>query len=400
MLSQNFRLYLPLPMILVCGLFASAQDSVVKSQYKILIQKIDSLSHKDDEQPIGIFRLNPDPVSHHFKQGKEDFKTSLGIKIDSVTIQIKDGYILDVHAYSGDKQFTNQFSPIALNARRLDKTRDFLANPRDDNEGIIFQEILLHDSLTSYYPEDGFYKFTPAVNKLVLYRKTGVNTILDLRLYTDALGLFGKEPNGVIQTDARLKQFLSRSNGNNGGVFWTEYMRLNFNASKMTNMGKYVDSAHFSRTSLLQSSFLNADVALNIVNGWLEFKSLNFWYVDGGAGVSEVNLARGADTSIILTTNIFAEAGVDLKPSDNVGFTGYFRCIDQFSPQTDWNKNNLGHLFGRFGAEVFWNPFDNKANRVFARMNYTFATSKNDTKNSFFQLQFGYSVLLSSLVGH
>jgi hypothetical protein len=191
---------------------------------------------------------------------------------------------------------------------------------------------------------------------------------------------------------------LNNCNVKEHGSFFVHYLKVNFNASKFTENNSFIDSAHFSRTALLQKSQLSAELALNIFTGWLDFKSFSDYYVDGGTGFNMARVARsGGDTSTVLASNWFVEGGVDLKSSDNIGFNGYIRFLDQFSPQTDWGNNSQGHLFFRVGAELYFNPWNNTANRLFARCNYTFATSKDDDKNNFFQLQLGYSVLLSSL---
>jgi hypothetical protein len=320
------------------------------------------------------------------------------LSVDRVTLNMDDGYIMDINVFAEGKQFTNFRAPIGVCQQRFEYQLDKLVNIENSNEYIWFNEVLHEDSLTSYVAADGFYQLTPTVNKLVLYRKVGVNTVLDIRLFTDALGLLGTSSNGIVQTDVRLKQSIHRENYRNKFAWSFQYVKATFNASKFTDNSRYVDSATLSRTALIEKSFLNAEVATDLIHWNLSHKSINLGYVDVGGGLHETSVTHSGDTTTVLTTEWFIEAGVNIKQSDNTGFNLYARWIDNFSPQTPWNNNSKGRVFIKAGAEVFWNPWNNEANRLFARMNYLVATKQTDKPNDFFQLQIGYSLLLSSLV--
>jgi hypothetical protein len=374
------------------------QDSLSADQVKSAIKTaLDSFSKSNDVQTIGALLLNP-IIPHYFNIHNLEVTAINNLKIDRVTINLQDGYISDINVYAEGKHFTNLNAPIGIRQARFEAHVDKLLNIENPTEYIWFNEVLHEDSLTSYTPADGFYQLTPELNKLVLYRKVGVNTVLDVRLYTDALGLFGGSSNGIVQTDVRIKQYIHRKNINNRYAFSLQYVKANFNASKFTDNSRYVDGANLSRTALLQKSFLNAEIATDLLHFNLAYKSTNIGYIDGGGGIHEASLAYKGDTTTALTAEWFVETGVNVKSSDNAGFNLYCRIIDNYSPQTAFADNTKGRIFIKFGTEVFWNPWNNDANRLFARMNYLFATRQTDKPNDFFQLQIGYSVLLSSLI--
>ncbi len=79
------------------------------------------------------------------------------------------------------------------------------------------------------------------------------------------------------------------------------------------------------------------------------------------------------------------------------------RGMVQYSPQSKFKDNTeinvRGTGFLRFAAEVYWNPFGDVANRVFGRVRYFLPTKEAEKKYHFAQVQFGYSVLLSKLIG-
>jgi hypothetical protein len=173
---------------------------------------------------------------------------------------------------------------------------------------------------------------------------------------------------------------------------------LNVNAAKFDSKQNFVDSANFSRTAFLQKSWLNAEMAYNILTTWIERKSLSVFYFDIGAGINAGNLAGKLDTITITGQNIFAEMGVNLKSSDNIGIDLYSRFIVNYSPQTSFAGGNTAEKFIKCGAQAFWNPLKDRAGRIFGRINYMMSVSDSQKENHFFQVQLGYSVLLSKAI--
>ncbi|HTI91438.1 MAG TPA: hypothetical protein VL727_12670, partial [Puia sp.] len=325
-------------------------------------------------------------------------KTGRTILIERISLLLKDGYAVEVQMFSGGRKFTNSSAPVTISTRRFAHT-DFLVNVKDDKEYVKLQEVLSYDAFNSFYPDDSLIWLTHLHQADTLAKNVGVNSVLDLRLYTDALGTFGNTPNGIVQTDARFRQYLHRLNVKNTGLFLGQYLKLNFNASKFDKAQSYVDTSHFSRTALIQKAFINAEFAYNILNVWLEKKSVSIFYWDIGGGIGVTNLATVKDTSYVTTQNLYSEAGVNLRSSSNVGMDLYGRTTLQYSPQTSFHDQAGALWFFRLGGEVYWNPFGDQANRIFSRINYTFCTTNAEKKNQFFQFQFGYSVLLSKLIG-
>lgn len=179
-------------------------------------------------------------------------------------------------------------------------------------------------------------------------------------------------------------------------AFFFNYLKFNFNASKFDSKVAYTDSSKFTRTSLFQKSWLNTDLAVNIINGWLGKKTLSSYYLDFGGGVSLSNLATTKDTTTITSTYLFLQPGIDLKIADNIGFNFVTRFIWAYSPQTDFNNQNGERVFIKPTLGIFWNPVGNEASRIFGRVSYNVDTKEK--KENFLQLQFGYSLQLTSLV--
>jgi hypothetical protein len=261
---------------------------------------------------------------------------------------------------------------------------------------IDINEILQYKSIKPFIPDNDYFTLTAKVSTHDFAKGVGLNTVFDLRLYSDALGVFGGKANGLVQTDAYFKQIFHRKNFYNSGVFIFNYFKFNLNASKFDSKVAFTDSAKFSRTSLFQKSWLNTDLSINIINGWLAKKSLSSYYLDFGGGVSLSNLATSTDTTTITSPYFFLQPGIDLKIADNIGFDVVSRFIWTYSPQTDFNNQNGVRLLIKPTVGIFWNPVGNEASRIFGRVSYVVDTKEKN--QNFLQLQFGYSLQLTSLV--
>jgi hypothetical protein len=363
----------------------------------------------DATENVGILKLSgAGPVSIYLYSNKE--KTGRTVTIDRVYLNIQDGYIIQIQAFAGNEIFMNMQSPVSINSRRF-SSEDYLKCINCKNaESVIMEDFLSYISLKPFAPnDDSIWLKTPpdkdTSNTVTLKKGVSINSVLDLRLYTDALGLFNATPNAIVETDVRFKQNFKTNIIKGSGASLFHYFKLNFNASKFDskNNVESADSSVFSRTSLLQKSYINGELAINIVQDWISKNSLSIGYIDAGGGINIGNIARTdtvsktTDTVAVTTRNIFTELGVNLKTSSNIGCNIYLREMVDFSPQTKFHNENPV-WFTKIGGEVYFNPFGNPASRIFGRMNYVFSTNWSEHQNHFFQFQFGYSVLLSSLI--
>jgi len=360
------------------------------------LKKVPVYSYTDEKYSYS------DEMKKKKKKEKVEYfkKTARTIIVDKILMLIKDGYIIDVQVFSGNKVFTNYYAPITVSGNRFQFGIDYLYCTDSYDEAIMLQETLRYIPLNSFFPEDKLYELNNQHYRDTVYRNVGVNTVVDFRLYTDALATLGNEANGLFQTDIRVKQFLHRIHYRNKGLKALHYLKLNFNASKLDSKNSFVDSSdNLSRAGLYQKSKIKAEVAINLFSSWLGRKTLNGYYFDFGAGYNTVDLARSKDTIPINVPSIFWEGGVTLRNSSNAGFDFYTRFAIQFSPQTDFKDQDKGATFFRIGGEIFWNPSGDAANRIFGRINYTMGLSTVEKKNAFSQVQIGYSVLLSKAIG-
>jgi len=373
-------------------------------QFKELKKRLENLKdaiEKSDQETIGFLKFKLENTKLHSQKIINDVEQKVIdiVRIDSIHISIKDGTVNDLSFYVGNNKYTNKEAPIPLTHSRFTKMNDKITLI-GGNDYFIFQEIVQPYKLSQYVPDD--IDFTANIDNFILELKKGVglNNIFDIRLYSDALALFGNEENGLVQTDLRYKNILHRRNLTNG-FFYLQYVKVNLSASKFDTKDKYIEIDNFKNSDILRKSYFNAEVALNLLNGWIEFKSQSKAYLDMGFGIGSVRVKTVTDTLNVTSSNFFIEGGLNLKSSSNIGLDINARITRLFSPSTqNYSEylNNQYFNFLKFGADFYWYPFNEKANRLFARVNYITPTLSIDKKNAFFQFQIGYSVMLSDLI--
>lgn len=383
-------------------------------QHALLDTLRQMIQEKDltEEEIVGSLFLRTTKGEIYYQNGKGGQPTGVLVRIKKVNMIIKDGWITHVDVFTEDgRHFTNAI-PIACSDKRMNhpgrKKPDRLFAPAGirEKEFIYFQHIVAYDLAASdgFLPDDTNVVLREG-DTAILKKAVGLNSIFDIRVYSDALGLFGEKANGLIQTDARYKLIINRINIPNTRGFWLPYVRTQLTASKLDSRFQYepLQEASFSRMNLVQKSWLNFELALSPFACFTHAKSFSLFYTEIGANVHATQVASLTDTFTVTIPNFFVETGFNYKVSRNIGIDIFTRTTVQYSPQTDFSdkleRDNAAIWYQRLGAEVYWNPKENKAGRIFARGSYFFAYNPEEKEKSFPQIQFGYSVLLSKITG-
>lgn len=375
-------------------------------QYEKIKEKIKAMSDKianADKEKIADLVFSK-KVTVYSVVNKEVIKQEADVS--KVYIDISDGVIkiVDVELESFSEKFTNLRCPIGLTARRFEKNIDKLYMVQSKNsKWIELQELIHLINWKQYLPDDIEITYYPKDSDFIpLYKNAGINTVFDIRLYSDALAFLGQEKNGLAQTDFRFKQFIHRSNFPNHSFFLLQYFNINFNYAKFDSKDEYINEKSFSNADLLRKRYVNAEVSLNLLNTYIGYKLLNKFYMDAGSGVGLNKLAKTNNDSLSFThTNIFIEAGTNFKFGSNGGVNLNIRALRLFSPSTtsyndELNSNYFNYM--KYGAEIYWNPQGNLSSRLFVRGNYIEPTSSTYKKDGFLQIQVGYSLLLSEMI--
>lgn len=320
------------------------------------------------------------------------------ILIDSVIVRIESGEILQIQVFSKNKRFTNTKAPILVISKRFTKI-DRLYEDGKTGNFIILNQVLLYASYKSYFPNDDNYVFNSENKKLTLTKSSGINSLLDMRLYSDALGVFGGKSNGLVQTDISGRFAVGHIIIPNSGLRFFKYIGVNLTASKFDSKVATTikDSTEFNRTKMLQKSWLNANVYTTLLGGWLAKGSSDTWGVDLGAGFDLSQLGDNVDTTTTVSTYIMYRPYVDFKLSDNFNFNISCTALWHFNKDTEkLNDQKRDKVFFQPQLGLSWSPKGSPNSRIFTRVKYV--REKANTNDEYVQVQFGYSLLLSGVV--
>lgn len=337
------------------------------------------------------------------------FEKEISTKIDEIIIIIQNGVITSLQVIIEGRSFTNGQAPIEISARRFLQGDRFYAYTPGAEDGqrdyIILPEFLGFKEYSNFFPDDTSLVLTRSEQSKDLIQATGINSILDIRAYSDLLGTISDKPNGLVSGEARFKQFLHRRNVNNQGIYFWQYLKAGADFTKFDSRQAFVNYVSFNRSSALQRSWISGSLSFNIFNTWISNKSPSRFYIDLGGRVNGYNLKTDEDSiagfkkdSINLYAyGFFTEIGYDLVRSKNSGANVALQWYRQFSPDNLHPKMKGWQNFFQPRIEIYWHPMGSPANKIFARMIYTI--ERKDQTNSFLQVQVGYSVQLSKLVG-
>lgn len=323
--------------------------------------------------------------------------------IDSIYIVAQGGFITDILVYIGDEVFTNDVL-IGITKRRHYHNRDRLFNI-GKRKYLYYQNAVLFRAFKSYVADDTNFTIRNTDNtedgRHDFRKGNDLKTVLDLKLYTDALGVFANNPNGLVQVDASSKFMIHQSNISHRSAFILHNIKLNVNFAKFDSKQQYVTENDYSRSALLQKSWFNANLGINLFEGYVKQHYSTLFFIDAGGMINTSTLAKNnTDTVSITSTNIWGLAGVSVKGNDNYGVTASASVIFNYSPQTadiDFARNSP-HVFFKPCIEAFYNPFGDDANRVFTKVTYWMDTWNISTQqNHFWQFQVGYNTTLSKL---
>lgn len=315
------------------------------------------------------------------------------LDIDEVIVNSKNGYIVSVQVVSGGDSYINQNAPIEISAKRFGRM-DWLTNNRTQTK-VLLRDFLSYLEYTGFGPSNDNFRLTRENADHSFKKNTGIDNIFDIRLYSDALGIFGAKPNGLVQTDVYFKHYLHRANIRNTGIYLLNNFKFNFNISKFDSKLGYADSSGLKRIDLIQKSWINADISANLANGWLSNRSLSSWFVDVGFGLSATNVAFSKDTSATTSTLTFIEPGIELSVAKNMGVLLSSRIFCHYNYKKSIQENNGAEWFFRPHLNFYWNPAGKDGSRIFGRVIYTSKTKTSS--NDYFQVQFGYVLSISEL---
>jgi hypothetical protein len=364
-------------------------------------------------------------TKNDFKKIKIDSTIFRDVFFKSVKIHAKHGLIQDIKILVEDENgnillFENdvpitllRFSRVASNNYML--YRHTISNNKNSvidtsfvGSSIRLADVLMYinnpgenyvpDELQLNYPivKDG--KRDNAESSVIyeMRQDNSLENVLNLRTYTDFLGLFGDSPNGLIQIEGKADFYVMPFNFFNSRDYflpkispYINYARIDENERNLS----VVDSSFTNNLDILQKTYLHMGIDLDIWNTRLR-KEFPFDITLYGTARYNVSNLKETDSTSVDFRSLALGGGlrINVKRFNNFGLTLKSEMTKLDTNEfNDYNfvKNPGDFWVFRNEAEIFYHPAGDESQSIFLRLN-TFNNASSGNNEAFFQLQFGY----------
>jgi len=351
------------------------------------------------------------------------------LHLQKVRIHIMEGSIYDFQVYLTDNNkniyFYENKQPISLlkftsvaadnyipfklaNGSNIDMS----LNTSTYNESFIkVSDVLMYipNPGENYVPEDLTLTFPDKeseevhANHPIIYKvqqNTALQNILELRTYTDFLGLFADAPNGLVQLEGKADFFVNPFNYRSFYFFKKITPFVNF--SRLDEDIRYLSTQKDASTGnltinnsleIIEKSYLEMGLKFTFLSYQIKKEypfSINLY----GAARYQIADIRNASNEAQSMKVLGLGGGLmlDFKRFNNFGFTFASELtnfnVESFNTLQTIN-NPKDFVVFKNEAEIYYNPAGSKQSSIFLRLK-TFNNSKGGNDEAFYQLQFGY----------
>lgn len=327
------------------------------------------------------------------------------IPIDSAVITISEGVMEHLQVYTADgRSFYNTRSPIPILTleRRFD---DQLINPQDGSKILLKDAIYFEaERRFNYFPDEQSITIrnskdtdgaVSAVGTETLFARNNLNSLVNLQVYSDLLGVLGDQPNGLIQFEANTKLYLHRANYCGSYVFapldaiepFFHFNRIDSKFDTISVSG----TNEVNRLELFRRYTYAVGLDVNFFRA--DWRPSNSFELKGGYMYSSSNLVVGEDKIHAALHTPYLEVVLKSKRLNNFGFDLRGRYLWQKLNPNELIDNDEWNRLGSFRATLFYFTDKAKADKMFLRfVNYL---NFSDRKQDFSQLQLGFSKAIS-----
>lgn len=264
----------------------------------------------------------------------------------------------------------------------------------------------------NYIPEDLTLEFPTKtdgnddnINNAIKYKvnqDTSLQNIVELRTYTDFLGLFTENsPNGIVQLEGKADFFLFPSLiSANYPLYvfkkitpFVNFSKIEKNVRNVSLNGDSDNQTIETPLDLLQKSYLKMGLNLSLITFKIkkEFPIEINLYTSAKYQIADV---MKIDSTIVDYKSFGIGGGLAFESKRYNNF-GFIYSIDF----TNYNSNSYNNIKGitnpdqfwviKNEAEVYYYPNKTKQQSIFLRLK-TFNDMTKDNNSAFYQLQFGY----------
>jgi len=380
------------------------------------------------ESYLGDIIIPKENQQFAFYDDKFNVKSGRYYKFKRVTFEIQDGFFTDIKVFVFDENgsellFENKI-PISILRYSTQAPKNFLFFKHAINQnGIVdfkktenlrirLSDVLMYVSRPGYnfIPNDVTFDFPTKENGIYLNKEssikyeikedTSLQNVVELRAYTDFLGLFADSPNGVVQLQGKGDFYVFPFSM----PFWGWDLKLLDKISPYVNFSRIdADSRAVETTvlpdskngiknslDLLQKAYLEMGTKVNVVNFKFgkEYPFRTIFYFPIRYQISDVKISN--ELTNVQGLGLGGGVTFEFKRFNNFGFSysleySSYKYIN-FNKIPTFEAPEAFNVF-RNEAEVYYHPDKDKKQAIFLRFR-TFNNAK--TNEAFYQLQFGY----------
>jgi hypothetical protein len=320
-------------------------------------------------------------------------------KIKTVELNITNGFLL-CRLITEENIYYELKKPIfLLTFNKYAKNAKLVRNPETDSSEIQLTNLIAYRTKLNnkkYYPSNVDLVLSQNERLKFVTLNYDFNSFLNINVYSDVLSLFGKESNGLVQTE--ISPIFVYNNYPVGRIFYIfnyiqPYIKLSKFDSKFVNQTVLdsVEPLKIDRTKFNQLAYIDLGLKFNV------FKIIHldnsFDIINFGIDYKYSDLAIGK-TQIVKSVNSLGfsvETRGEIRFKESWGFRYSLQGYLQQIKTSGIAENNLWdpYLIAEFSAYYQ----DKKQNRIFVRFK-NFASSQFEL-NQYNTFQLGYSAKLN-----
>ena len=358
--------------------------------------KVHSRSYKDstvEKRRIrNLFKKLPYKIQVPFYQCHPATISRVEILVANGAIA-KNGLMLELE---NDSIYRNRKSPISL-YKFWKRTGDkiYLQNS-SKNKYINLGDLINYNySGKFHYPDDDTAMLSPLRKKDSVYNYSSFNDLINVAIFSDLLGLIGRKPNGIIQTQLSANFTTNTTNIRNTDLMLFSFIKPYFRLSKFDSKFSQIDSTIlkndtlYNRLYLNQTAYLQAGVKVNVLRmgmGANHTIAINF-----GMDVNRTSADSLLNTDIT-SINYYPEIEYKINGPENFGMEASVRWISQQVGKSSPFKNINGVWIFNPEMLIYYASPTNPASRIYVK--YAHFAEINAGKYNFGQFQFGYKTTL------
>ncbi|MDJ1473216.1 hypothetical protein [Xanthocytophaga flava] len=268
------------------------------------------------------------------------------------------------------------------------------------NETIQVGAVITYDYTGKfYYPAENDFTLSKESKTFEIKNGSTINQLIDVSIYTDLLGLLGRKPNGILQTEISGNFISNTSNVPNTNIIFHNFVRPYFRLTKYDSRFAQLDSTNgfptpearntVNRTYLNQIAYLQAGLKTNIVSFGIGTNQKV--HVNAGVEMGLVNADSIFKRDITLFS-FYPEVSYSIVRMKNFSMECSAKLLRQKLTDDSPFENNGYESLLNTQITLFYFPFSNPDNKIFLRFSYF--DNLTSGKYNFSQFQIGWKATL------